>query len=605
MKNTQKNLIFASFFVFGTLILTGTAFAGIPPTIQTTVQTNVTQTGATLNGYFNTNGSDTTVWFQYGNTPLMTSTTSQVSKAGGTFGNYSATIPVAPGATIYFRAFGDNASGPGYGTTFTFKVPEYTTASIQTNPATNYTGGTIVTLNGYFNGNGANISTQFEYGTTSAFGNETSVTYQSALYGNFSETISTSANTTYYFRAVAINVGGKKSVGQTLSFTTSGSTTTYECSDNIDNDNDGDTDLNDDGCDSDSDNSEDSDGNGGGNDNEPNVTTDSASSVDDNSAQLNGNVDANDDDVTDCWFEWGEDDDDLDETKDASCDVNQDDSEDFDATISGLDSDTKYYFRACIDSSFGEDCGSIKSFTTDGEDGDLSDDIAFIPYCADGLDNDFDGFIDMNDIGCSSSGDTDESNIAQIPIYTPGPQIIQTVSGSGVSFVMLSITPVTSFAMRGDQLRYTVSYKNISGRTLSDVMLHIQIPLDERFMSATHGAYSSGDHSVVVDLDTLSVGERGEVSVLVAIANTVRIGDTLPIEATLSFTQGSSNSREDASVFATTEISNRNSSNLAAGALFSGFSFFPNTFWGWLILIALIYVLVLIGTRLYDERKVK
>jgi hypothetical protein len=603
MKNTQKNLIFASFFVFGTLALTGTAFAGIPPTIQTNVQTNVTQTEATLNGYFNTNGSDTTVWFQYGTTPLMTNTTSQVSKAGGTFGNYSVTISVAPGSTVYFRAFGDNTFGPGYGTTFNFKVPEYGNASIQTNPATNTTSGTSATLNGYFNGNGSNISTQFEYGTTNAFGNETSVTYQSALYGNFSETISTSVNTTYYFRAVAINVGGKKSVGQTLSFTTSGSTTTYECSDDIDNDNDGDTDLNDEGCVSGTDNSEDSDGNGGGNNDEPNVTTDSASDVDENSAQLSGNVDANDADVSDCWFEWGEDSDDLDETKDASCDVNENDSEDFDKTISGLDSDTKYYFRACAESTYGEDCGSTKSFTTDEEDGDLSDDIALIPYCADGFDNDFDGFIDMNDIGCSWSGDTDESNIQQIPTYNPN--IIYATTGSGVSFVKLSITPVTSTAMRGDQLRYTVSYKNISGRTLSDAILHIQIPLDERFISTTDGLYSSGDHSVIVDLDTLSVGEGGEVSVLVAIANTVRMGDILPIEATLSFTQGSSNSREDASVFATTEISNRNGSNLAAGVLFSGFSFFPNTFWGWLILIALIYVLVLIGTRLYDEKKVK
>ena len=39
------------------------------------------------------------------------------------------------------------------------------------------------------------------------------------------------------------------------------------------------------------------------------------------------------------------------------------------------------------------------------------------PQCSDGVDNDGDGKIDMNDPGCSSSTDTDETDV--IPPATP------------------------------------------------------------------------------------------------------------------------------------------------------------------------------------------
>jgi hypothetical protein len=123
---------------------------------------------------------------------------------------------------------------------------------------------------------------------------------------------------------------------------------TYQCSDNQDNDNDGLTDFpNDPGCSNATDNSEfnnqpqvyqcnngvDDDGDGlvdfpqdpgcsnstdssefnsNNNGSAPNVTTNNATSIDEDSATLRGYVDVNGGTVV-RWFEWGEDDNDLDE----------------------------------------------------------------------------------------------------------------------------------------------------------------------------------------------------------------------------------------------------------------------------------------------------
>jgi hypothetical protein len=125
----------------------------------------------------------------------------------------------------------------------------------------------------------------------------------------------------------------------------------------------------------------DDNGNGGGgssNDDEPEVTTLSADDVEEDEALLQGEADPNGDALTQVWFEYGEDEDDLDETIYVSSndyDDNEDeDTVDFDKKITGLDEDTEYFFRACAENSEGEDCGSVRSFTTDDDDNDNNDD---------------------------------------------------------------------------------------------------------------------------------------------------------------------------------------------------------------------------------------
>ena len=138
-----------------------------------------------------------------------------------------------------------------------------------------------------------------------------------------------------------------------------------ECDDNEDNDGDGDVDFGeDDGCTSYSDDDESNDPSDEGID----VTTESATDESEDSAQLNGFVDVGDFDNVDLYFEWGDnnDVDDLDNTENAD-DPTTDSDTDFEVTIDGLDGNQEYFFRACADpEGDSEQCGSIKSFTTEG-----------------------------------------------------------------------------------------------------------------------------------------------------------------------------------------------------------------------------------------------
>ena len=108
-------------------------------------------------------------------------------------------------------------------------------------------------------------------------------------------------------------------------------------------------------------------------DSEVEIKTLSATDIDGNEARLRGEIDFNDSDDAYVWFEWGEDEDDLDEeTPHIFRDDNDD--EEFTARITDLDEDEKYYFRAAGEDEDGEvDYGSVKSFRAD-ENGNNDDD---------------------------------------------------------------------------------------------------------------------------------------------------------------------------------------------------------------------------------------
>lgn len=131
------------------------------------------------------------------------------------------------------------------------------------------------------------------------------------------------------------------------------------------------------------------------------ITTLSASQIEDDRARLNGEVDFNRSRFAYLWFEWGEDDRDLDERTPR---VRRDDDEDdrFSVTITRLDEDERYYFRAVGEDDRGRiDRGSIRSFTTDDDRRDRDDDEPDVET-GDAVDitddsAELEGEVDMND----------------------------------------------------------------------------------------------------------------------------------------------------------------------------------------------------------------
>ncbi len=212
------------------------------PSVTTYFATNVSQNGATLNGYLETYGQSTQRWFEWGTSygALYNSTNRQYQSVSGNFSEFISGLQ--PNTTYYFRAAANGNYGNIYGNVASFT----TTGNVNSCGFGASCAPTAVTtiatnidynsarLNGLGLLNSGLVSTNgyFEWGTTTALGNVTETKFIGSASSNpyFASLFGLQSNTTYYFRAVVQNQYGTSrgdiQTFRTGTFTTSTTTTT-------------------------------------------------------------------------------------------------------------------------------------------------------------------------------------------------------------------------------------------------------------------------------------------------------------------------------------------------------------------------------------------
>jgi hypothetical protein len=321
---------------------TGTTQNQNQPIITTNVPTSISGTSATFQGSVNSNGgTNTNVWFEWGTSSSFGNSTPQVNVGSANTTFFSVNNLLSQNTTYYYRAAGQN---PGtavvYGATQSFTTGGTTQNQNQpivtTNSATGITQSSA-SLNGFVNSNGGtNTNAWFEWGTSSSFGNTTG----QVNYGTTNSTYSyylgnLSQNTTYYFRAVAQNSGTSVVYGATQSFTTT-SNNNNNCGYGYNCNNTGQT---------------------------PSVTTYSPVQNGDTYSILQGFVDPNGSTNTTRWFEWGVNNSYFSNT---TLRLNQSSAGTFTQTVSGLNPNTTYYYRAVAQNTYGTVYGTVMTFVTGG-----------------------------------------------------------------------------------------------------------------------------------------------------------------------------------------------------------------------------------------------
>jgi hypothetical protein len=188
---------------------------GTGPSIAT-ANSEVAGTSATIQGTANPQGSPMSVFFQWGSTSAYrNSTTTNAIGSGTADVTFSESLNNLAFGTYHFRAVGISGNSTFFGAdqTFTIFSPSATTQSATVT-------GNIVQLSGNANPHGTPTTVNFEWGTTTAYGNNTPAhdIGSSSSDISFSETLSNLTAGTYHFRAVA-NFNGGVATGNDVAFT--------------------------------------------------------------------------------------------------------------------------------------------------------------------------------------------------------------------------------------------------------------------------------------------------------------------------------------------------------------------------------------------------
>jgi hypothetical protein len=202
------------------------ATLGEAPECITQPATDITFSGATLNGTVNANFVSTTVTFEYGTTTSygQTITATQSPVTGNSITNVSANLTgILSGTTYHLRVKAVNSIGTTYGSDLTFTTLGQAPMAITQSACCMTTTGAI--LNGIVNANHVSTSITFEYEKTTAYGSSVAAS-PSPVTGSTNTNVTANlsgliAGTTYHFRVKAVNSIGT-TYGSDLTFTTLG-----------------------------------------------------------------------------------------------------------------------------------------------------------------------------------------------------------------------------------------------------------------------------------------------------------------------------------------------------------------------------------------------
>lgn len=423
------------------------------------------------------------------------------------------------------------------------------------------------------------------------------------------------------------------------------------------------------GCVGDSGNDDEDDNN---NDNDDlNVSTLSASSIDTDSATLRGEItDIDSDNDYERYFEWGTDEDDLDHTLSVSGDTN--DEGDFSRTLSGLSDDHEYFYRACaenVDNSNDDDCGSIRSFTTDEEDNDYNDndydndgegsvlttDASAIGYNSailngvvvnDGgsqtvwfewgtttslgnrtnsrtVSND-QSMVSISLSGLSSgtsyffrlvSGDGDigdmkafttRSSSGTTTTTTTTPPRPTTVTISSDQYLNVDLVASAKDVKSGDTVMYQAVYENLTNTTLKNINLIIDFPVGISIENTESGTIVGQRIELVIP----SIAPKAKSSFAIETSISTKSSDKFLvgiIEAVYDH-PNREDTRIDVVDYAIVKVmsgSSGSGSKHLGASALFAGTFFPKSFGGWLILTASLILLIVLARKLYKEKEDK
>jgi hypothetical protein len=225
----------------------------------------------------------------------------------------------------------------------------------------------------------------------------------------------------------------------------------------------------------------------------------------------------------------------------------------FNEVVTGLSSDTIYFFRAVSTCGGATSYGKIEIFNTLG-------------------------------------------TVVERPVIIQGTTVVGTQSP-----IMLKIENRYQYIGLGDIVDYTVTYKNIGKTILRKPVLQVVVPKGITLTNASRGTYSTDTNTLTVPLEDLLPNVEGIVY-LQGRVDAIQVGTAQIVTTAILVYTSPNGAQENAIAYVLNNPRDINPNLLGASAFFG--NFLGMSLIGWLILIILILLIVLIVRSYYRRSAV-
>jgi len=284
-------------------------------------------------------------------------------------------------------------------------------------------------------------------------------------------------------------------------------------------------------------------------------------------AQLNGIGIISNNQYSEGWFEYGRTES-LGNTTNARS-IGSARTVDFSDVVTGLSSNTVYYYRAVMRNSQGIFRGDIERFVTA------------------------------------------RVTTTVVPT-TPRPATTTALTYSRPAFMEVTVNQVTLDAVREGEVEYQVNYRSLTNRTLVNTVIKVLLPEEFEYLTATRGVYSAENKTLTLNIGEFRAGEQGTIIVRARVLPSAQIGKTVVVTGYANYTVPADAQflayQDEVVAYALTTIRESQFITGQTGSVAAGFfgSDLGMVF-GWLLLLLILLGIIYMLRKLYlsfvDARK--
>ena len=284
------------------------------------------------------------------------------------------------------------------------------------------------------------------------------------------------------------------------------------------------------------------------------------------------------------WFEYGETSK-LGRTT-APAAIGSSDTAPFSNVLVNLKPNTNYYCRAVMQNQYGTVKGEIVGFTTKSKATVYVKPVVSTPKKTTSSTK-------KNEIVCSDGTTISLRNQSSAYILNQGQKLIA-----------LQIEKIDESLTPGNNASYRLSYKNLSDSRLTNVVVKVTMPQEISFVSSSAGNYDEMTHTLTINQDTVDPYATGAITISGVVVKNAPIGKSVVTTAYVVYTVPSTSVQDEVTAYVVGSIIPQADNASSTGAknvigLGGDNSFLPNSLVEWLALIAIMFIIFILGRSIY------